>query len=165
MGRTRCPINAQNGAKVTLSGKEIHSTQLSMLGIGEIRLSSFHTAKDGQKALNLLFTQTLEGGIMIIARGLDGRLYIVFNDNVAAYRFKWLFWGILRKQQVCFDGYENAFKLSGGRTILYLLSVLFVGLRSSLHEYLLLLTTKISQLSTNFVQTLKTTKPKINLPV
>jgi hypothetical protein len=49
---------------------------------------------------------------MKIRRGLDGCRYAVFRDEDSAERWAWLFWGIFRKHQTCFNGYYNAYKLS-----------------------------------------------------
>ena len=48
---------------------------------------------------------------MNIMRGLDGRLYVVFDTEDAAERWAWLFRDILRLPMSCNGGYRNAYML------------------------------------------------------
>lgn len=48
---------------------------------------------------------------MKIERGINGRLYVVFQTNVDAERYEWFFSTILRRRIACFDGYDNAYQL------------------------------------------------------
>jgi hypothetical protein len=48
---------------------------------------------------------------MNVMRGLDGRLYAVFDTEDAAERWAWLFRQILRRPMSCYGGYSNAYML------------------------------------------------------
>lgn len=48
---------------------------------------------------------------MQIRRGYSGSFYVVFENNMIADDWEWLFWGILRRTRACFGQYENAYKI------------------------------------------------------
>jgi hypothetical protein len=48
---------------------------------------------------------------MNVMRGLDGRLYVVFDTGDAAERWAWLFRHILRRPMSGYGGYSNAYML------------------------------------------------------
>lgn len=48
---------------------------------------------------------------MKIRRGFAGGFYVVFRDEEEADKWRWLFWGILRRSSTCFGGFFNAYHL------------------------------------------------------
>lgn len=46
---------------------------------------------------------------MRVRKGWAGGWYVVFEDNTAADRWEWLFWGVFRRIRICFGSYDNAY--------------------------------------------------------
>lgn len=50
---------------------------------------------------------------MKIRKGCYGGYFVVFPDNVAAEKWDWLFWKILKRPIACYGQFENAYHLFG----------------------------------------------------
>lgn len=42
---------------------------------------------------------------------VDRKLFAVFNDELSALRWEWLFLRLLRRRMVCFGAYMNAYQV------------------------------------------------------